>query len=873
VFRLLLKNLLAHKRRLASTSLAVVFGVAFLSGNLVLTDTMKHTFSDLFADVNRGTDAYVRNATRIETEFGNEARGRIDAALVEKVRGVDGAKAAEGQVLGYGQLVGKDGKALGKPGQGPPTFAGNWSTVPELNPFRLVEGRAPGPGVRGVPVEPGVRGVPVEPGARGVPVEIVVDRKSAQDGKLRVGERTSLLTATGPLEVTVVGIARFGNADSAGGTSMALMTLDAAQRYVAKPGQVDGIAVVGTGGVTQAELARRAQRAVPSGVEAITGAQLTKENQDAIEQGLSQFVNFLLMPFAVIAVLVAVFSIYNTFSIIVAQRSREMALLRALGGSRRQVIISVVGEALAVGILASVVGLFAGLAVAGGLKGVLAAFGLDIPAGGLVLRSSTVVAAFVVGIGVTAVTSIVPAVKASRVPPLAAIRDAAFERTKAGRVRIALGTTGAAFGTLAVVSGVTAKGGDGLPRIGLGAVLLIVALVVAGPAVAGPISRIIGSPLVRLRGITGKLARENAMRNPRRTSGSAAALMIGVAVVALFTIFASSIKASVDNQLKKSFAGDLVIDSQTRGFGGFNPELATDISKVPEVKAASGIRTGAVKIEGKSRLAAVVDPRRVETVLDLGVEDGSVGDLDTRRLAVSTRFADENGWKLGHPVSVAFPDGASEPFSLGATFENRDVVGTDFVLSTAAWSRHSNEDLDSLVVVKLRDGVSLSEGKAAVDRVARVYPNAKVQDRDSYAATVGAQVNQILGFVYVMLALAIIIAVMGIANTLALSIHERRRELGVLRAVGQTRAQVRSMVRWESVIIAVFGTVGGLGLGTLCGWALVTAASESGFATFALPAGSLITLLILGGLAGVIAAVRPARRAARLDVLQAIAAE
>jgi putative ABC transport system permease protein len=849
VLKLTWKNLLAHKRRLAATFIAVVLGVAFLSGTLVLTDTITQTFDDLFADVNRGTDAVVRSSVKIEGDFGNDVRGRIPTSLLGIVEDVDGVKAAEPQVLGYGQIVGKDGKTIGDPAMGAPTFAGNWNTVPELNPFRLVDGRAPTQSN-----------------------EIVIDKKSASDGDLKVGDRTTVITQQGPNSFTVVGVAKFGTADSPGGASFALMTLQAAQQYVSKPGQVDSISVVAPDS-SQTEIVQRIQPVLPANTEAITGAQITKENQDSVQEGISMFFNFLIRPFAVVAVLVSAFSIYNTFSIIVTQRTREMALLRALGAARRQVLLSVVGEAFLVGIVASVVGLFGGLAVAIVLKALLAGIGFGAPAGGLVLKTSTVEWAFAIGIGVSVLTSIIPALKASRVPPLAAMRDVAVERTHASLLRVVIGAIAAGLGLVGIVAGVTTKGGDGLARVGIGALLMIVSFVVLGPAVAGPISRLIGAPLARLRGVTGKMAQENAQRNPRRTSGAAAALMIGVAVVALFTVFAASIKSSIDNQVKKSFAGDLVIDSQTRGFGGFNPQLASQIGALPDVNAAAGIRTGQAKVNGSDRQLVVIDPRSIQQVFDLGIEQGSLDDLGLGTTAVSTRYADDHNLNIGDRVPVAYADGATGELTIVATYANRDVLGTDFMVNTEEWTPHANENLDSLVIVKLQPGVSLADGRTAVEQVAAAYPNAKVQDRAQYTETVFGQINRVLTLVYVMLALAILIALMGIANTLSLSIYERTRELGLLRAVGETRTQLRSMVRWESVIVALFGTIGGVGLGALCGWALVEAASESGFARFALPVISLIVLLVLGALAGVLAGIRPARRAAKLNVLQAIATE
>jgi putative ABC transport system permease protein len=849
MFRLTLKNVFAHKRRLISTFIAVVLGVSFLTGLLVLTSTINKTFDDLFQQVGHNTDAVVRSATKVQSDFGQDVRGRIPSDLASTVQGVAGVKAVAPEVRGYGQIVGKNGKTLGDPGQGAPTFASAWITVPELRSFTLVEGREPQ-----------------------TDNEVVIDKKSSSDGKLNVGDSTNVITAAGPIPVTVVGVAKFGNADSPGGASFALFNLDAAEKYVAQPGQVDSISVLGDGSVSQAELAQRIQATLPVGVEAITGAQSIKENQDQFEQNIGQFFNFFLLPFAVVAILVAAFSIFNTFSIIVAQRTREMALLRAVGASRRQVLTSIIGEALTIGVVASITGIAVGLGFAAVLKALFKSIGFDVPATGLVLESSTVVIALIVGIGVTLVTSLVPALKASRVPPIAAMRDVALERTHASRGRVIGGIVVTAIALLSLLTGVAA-GGDGIGRVGLGALLLIVSLVVLGPVVASPVARFLGWPVTKVRGISGSLARENAMRNPRRTSGSAAALMIGVGVATLFTVFAASVKHSIDVQLDKSFAGDLVIDSGTRGFGGFNPSLAGDVAALPEVSAATGLRTGAAQVNGTDRDVVVIDPKTIESVFNLGVTTGSLESMTPTQLAVSNQYAKDHKWTLGQPVEVRFVDGATETFTVGATFENRDVTGSDWVFSTESWTPHAVDNLDSLILIKLSDGVSIDQGKAAVEQATAAYPNAKVQDRHDYSQQVASMVNQLLALVYVMLLLAIIIALMGIANTLSLSIYERTRELGLLRAVGETRSQLRSMVRWESVIIAVFGTVGGVALGTICAWALVTAASDSGFATFALPTGSLIALVIAGAIAGVLAGLRPAWRAAKLDVLRAIATE
>jgi len=847
VKRVTLKNLAAHKRRLFSTFFAVLLGVAFLAGTLTLTNTIGRTFDNLFADVNKGVDAWVRQESEISTgQF--TTRGRVDVELLGTVEDVDGVAAAEPQIQGYGQIVGADGEAIGDPGMGAPTFAGNWSEVAELNPYHLVDGRAPR-----------------------TDNEVVIDRFASKEGKLHVGSKSTVITQGGPIPVTIVGIAKFGDADSTLGATFAGFTLEGAEKYVAEPGKVDAIAAVAEDGVSQEELRKRIQAALPDGVEVITGAALTKENQDDVGSFLIFFTIFFGI-FAGIAVVVAVFSIYNTFSIIVAQRTREMALLRAIGAGRGQVLGSVMIEAFIVGVLASALGFVAGFGVAGFLKVVLAAFGVDIPAGGLVVKPSTVVWSFVVGIGVTLVAAIIPARKASKVPPIAALRDVALERTKASVARIVIGAVLTVLGVASVLNAVLSKPDNGVAAAGIGALLTIIGTVVLGPAVARPVSRMLGAPLPRLRGITGSLARENASRNPRRTAGTASALMIGVAVVALFTVVAASIKASFAEALDRSFAGDLFVQSGSFGGGGFDPTMAARLNDLDEVAAASGVRFGAMKVNGEAKDVQIIDPVTFPEVFDADVKAGAFDDLGEHEVAVSKHTADQHGWRVGTALPVEFANGKKDQFTIAALYERRELLG-DYALGLPAWEPNATDHFDAFVIVKLADGVTIEQGKRAVQTVSDDYATAKVQDRDEFAESQASQVNQILALVLVMLALAIVISLLGIANTLSLSIFERRRELGLLRAVGTQRRQVRSIVRWESVLVALFGSVGGLMIGVFFGWALVTAASEQGFTAFALPVGWVVGLLVAGAGAGVLAAIFPARRAARLDVLLAIASE
>jgi len=412
-----------------------------------------------------------------------------------------------------------------------------------------------------------------------------------------------------------------------------------------------------------------------------------------------------------------------------------------------------------------------------------------------------------------------------------------------------------------------------LAAAGLGALLTMIGIIVIGPVLATPATAIVGGPLPRLRGVSGALARQNAMRNPRRTSSTAAALMVGVGVVTLFTVFAASLKASIRDSVSGSVRSDLVISSRSFGGGELSPQLATAVATISGVQQATGLGQGVVTIGGSGHRITVADQAGLTNVLNLGVTQGSIESLDPQRLAVSEKKAKSRGWRLGTPVEVTFVDGSTTKLQIGAIYKATDVAG-DYLLSRATYAPHSLQNVDSVVLIKLRAGASLPATKSAVQSLAQQYGRPDVQNRQQYVSSLTKSVNTMLGLIYVMLALAIVIALMGIGNALSLSIHERTRELGLLRAVGETRSQLRSMVRWESVIIAVFGTVGGLGLGVFLGWALVRAASTSqGIGSFAAPPGQLMVVLTVGAIAGMVAGFRPARRAAKLDVVEALAAE
>ena len=836
MLRTTLRSLLARKLRLALSGLAVVLGVSFVSGTFVLTDTLGRVFDELFAGVNEGTSVTVRGVSALGGDD-LQSRPPVDAAVLAAVRAVDGVASATGRVSGYAELV-LDGKPVATGGA--PSIGVDLQPDSPLETLTLRAGRAPrGPG------------------------EVAIDKATADRVGLAVGDRAQVALRDGLRDVTVTGTLGFGEADSFAGASLTAFDLPSAQRLVGETGRFSEVAVEAEDGVADDELAARVGAVLPDAAEAVTARQSSAESSAEVKRGLGFFTTALLV-FAGISLFVGAFLIFNTFSMLVAQRARELALLRALGASRRQVTSSVLVEALAVGLLASLVGFGLGIAVAVGLRALLSTLGIDLPEGDLVLAPRTLAVSLLVGVGVTAVAALVPARRAARVAPVEAMRESTPAEERSLRRRGLLGA-----GLLLPGVGVLASGlsSGALPLVGAGAAVTFLGVATLSPLVARPVTSALAAPFVRL-GVPGRLGRANAVRSPRRTSATAAALMVGLALVSAVSVLGSSLKASVDELVERSLGADFILTSSS--FQGFSPAVADRLRAAPEVDGVLALRFARLAVDGRQGGVSGIDPSAVGQVLQLDVVEGDLAALDATGLAVSTEVADELGLAIGDDVPVTWARTGGATLTVSALYAPNEFL-EDYAVVEQAVADNTGEQLLGAVFLTVDEGVSPAAGGRAVEAAVGDLPTVRVDDRAAFVAEQSSQVDQLLNAITVLLVLSVVIAVLGIVNTLALSVVERTRELGLLRAVGLQRRQLRRMIRIESVVIALYGALLGLLVGTAFGWALVRALREQGVTEFALPVGRLALVVVAAALAGVLAAALPARRAARLDVLAAVA--
>ncbi|HEX2374181.1 MAG TPA: FtsX-like permease family protein, partial [Actinomycetota bacterium] len=674
-------------------------------------------------------------------------------------------------------------------------------------------------------------------------------------------------------EFTISGIIGFGEADNLGGARLVGFDLATAQEVMNRQGRFDEIDAAAEPGVTPEQLRDRVRAAIGDPkYEVLTGEELAADQAAAINDTIGRFLGTALLAFAFVALLVGGFLIFNTFTIIVAQRTRELALLRCLGASRRQVMTSVLVESVIVAAVASLVGLGLGVLIASGLKALLSGFlGADIPTTGIQFQPRTVIVSLLVGLVVTTLAALMPARKATRVPPVAALQpETAFAPTGFRKRRIVLGALVTAVGVALLLAGLFRSEGNRLVNIASGAVVVFFGVAILSPLIARPLARVIGWPFAKVFRLPGTLARENAMRNPRRTASTAAALMIGLALVSFVSIFAASIKASTTEILEESVSADYILMNDN--FQPFSPEAAERLAEQPELAAVAGIRFAPWKLNGANKTLQGIDPATFQQVVRTEVTAGNLSDLSSGGLAVRDEVAEENGWTVGDRVPMEFPRNGVQQIPVKAIYKDNSLNG-DYLLSLRDYERGYADQADSQILVKAAPGVAPAASRAAIDRVMAGFPNVTVRDQAQFRDEQARQIDQIINLFYSLLGLAILIALFGIVNTLGLSIFERIRELGLLRAIGATRAQLRSMIRWEAVIIAVLGAVLGLAIGVFFGWTIVRALSSEGISEFTLPVGQLLAFVLAAAVAGILAAVLPGRRAAKIDVLRAITTE
>jgi putative ABC transport system permease protein len=841
---LTIKSIRANKARFFLTSIAIVLGVAFMAGTLVLTDTIKKSYDDVATNVYKDTDAVVRSDRHIQgNNDAAEVRGTVDARVLDTVRATDGVATAEGQITGTAVVVGRDGELLdANPNRAIPIALG-WQDSPAFNPMTVVAGHAPSSSD-----------------------EVVIDRASKRAGHFSVGETVKVVGPSGVGSYRLAGIVTYGGADDAVGAQVVAFTPATAASVLGMSERYLSIEVTAQPGVSQSQLVDRLQAALSGqALEVMTGVAAEADAREAAGASL-QFMNTFLLMFAVVALVVGAFVIYNTFSITVAQRSRETALLRAIGAKRRQVMRSVRLEALFTGLFASAVGVVVGIGVAAGLRLVLEAFGLSLPSATTVVKPSTIVISMAIGVIVTVLAATSPARKAAKVKPIEAMRDASTDRDCGSRRRSVIGAVVTVAGAALVAQGLSGSGNPG--GVGIGALVVFVGVAMLGPALARPFVRMLGAPIAHGRGMAGTLARENAARNPRRTSATASALMIGLALVVLITVFASSTRASLNSTIDTAMKGDYIVRTQF-GMGGMSTDVANRIDALPETSAVTPLRYMSATTNGATKDVTGIDPATVEQTIYTDVHQGSLEHLGLHDVAVLDKEAETRGIAMGDTVTLDFPETGPQVMHVVGIY-GTDIPLGKYAISLEAFDANSAHHVDDDVVVAIAPGVSMSQARHAINGVLADSPTAELLDRDQFKGSVAAKINQTLNLVYVLLAMALVIAFFGIANTLALSVFERTREFGLLRAVGMYRAQVRSTVRWEAVLIALLGATLGTAIGIGFSWALVQALTDQGIDQFTVPVQQVTAIVVLAALAAIVMAVIPARRASKLDVLQAI---
>jgi putative ABC transport system permease protein len=842
------RNLFARKVRLLLSGFAIVLGVAFVAGSFILTDTIR----DAFTGIIKSSTADVQIAPRGAGNFDSVDDSRvIPASVVDKLKTLPQAAQVDGGNSVQGVYVlDSDHKVVS--GGGAPGLAFDYGTMTAItgNPIVTITDGKPPVGIH----------------------QIALDQQTADKAGYQVGDQVTLVTP-GPkpqMTVTLSGIVHFGQTGNAGGATLTIFGQQAIQQLFFHGRDVyTGIDIAAKPGVSQRELATAAQKLLPPGLKARTGDQVAAEGEKTIDQILG-FINDFLLTFAAISLVVGIFLIINTFSILVAQRSRELALLRAMGASKGQVNRSVIAEAFAVGLVGTTVGVGVGYLLAMALRWIFGKIGLDLTGVPMPIAARTIIAAYLAGMVTTLIAAYLPARRASRISPVAAMRDDVALPESSLRRRMIVGLVLLVLGAAAAVLGFVGSGGKGLLVLGLGALAVLIAIALMTPVLGRPIIIALGWVYARLFGSVGQLATQNSLRNPRRTAATASALMIGLALVATMSIIGQSAKASTSKAVSENLTADFVVSNAVGT--PFSPTIAKQIRKLPGVQTVAEFRSASGKIDGDQVFLGAANPSQLEQGLNVPMQAGSFDDLNAKTILVDKTTASDKGYHIGDVIPLRL-QGGTQRLEVAGIFSASAVVPANYLVTLNTLVRGALKPEDNLLFITPKPGVSVTELHDQIDPVVKDLPTIELQDQAGFADAQNEQVDNFLLLIYALLGLSIIIAALGIVNTLALSVIERTREVGLLRAIGLSRRQLRRMVRLESIAIAVLGAVLGILIGIVFGVSLIKALSDQGLDVLAVPWLLLVVFVVIAAVIGVLAAWLPARRAAKLNVLQAITTE
>ena len=845
MLKISLRSILSHKLRLALTALSVVLGVAFASGMLMLTSALDRTFLDIFEST--AQDVVVTPETAVETDITTDSDDQapllLEQSVVDQVNGVDGVEVAAGGISANGAyLIDAEGDVVGA--VGPPALGVDWTSEEALLPATITDGQAPQ-----------------------AADDIAVDEVTFPKLGLEIGDEVTVLTPQGDFAGNLVGVFRFGDGGGLAGATVTAFRPDTAQELFAQPGSWQFITVATAEGFTDDQVASAIEAELGVGYTVQTREEQVEESASALREGLS-FLNYFLLGFAGIALFVAAFLIYNTFSMLVAARGKEMALLRAIGAARRQVLGSVLLEAVVLGLLAAVVGVVVGYGLATGLGSLLSAIGLDLAAG-IAPTVPSILLALGLGLSVTVISAIAPALRAARIPPLEALRQASAPPDRPSVVMTGLGFAALLGAAVLLVPAFTAED-PGAGSTALGALVLLVAGILLAPLMAVLFAKLMVWPLGAVGGVSGRIAARNAGRSPRRAAATASALIVGLALVSSVTVVVASAQRSIEQLIDDQFGADLIVSTQTGQ--PFPQSIGDEMEAVDGVDAVVRQSDGPASLDGDTIVVTALGGGTVDTVFTVETLDGDLDELGPGTAILGSDFAEDRGYDLGASLDLLFPAGEERSFTVAAIFEP-SVLLSGPVISLEDYREVGGAAQDTLLFVALEPGADPAVVVPQVEAAAEANPLIQVSDQTAIKEQNASQLDQLLYIIYGMLGLSVIIAALGVINTMVLSVIERTREIGLVRAVGAGSRQVRRMIRWEAVLVSLLGAGVGIGLGILAAAALQRSLASDGIDQLVIPSGTVLVLLVLALFIGVLGAWFPARRASKMNILASITTE